>query len=120
MPLYNGFSTINRQKKYHLTDFELAKQDLYNHLRIRKGEKLMNPKFGTIIWDMIFEQLTTEATAAITEDIKAIVSYDPRIKADAINIYEFENGLQLSLDLRYIETDQVDTLIVNFERNAQV
>lgn len=120
MPLYNGFSTINRQKRYRLGDFELAKQDLYNHLRIRKGEKLMNPKFGTIIWDMLFEQLTPQVQEEITADLKAIVSYDPRITADSISVYEFENGLQVAMDLRYIETNQVEKIKINFDKNAQV
>ncbi len=57
MALYNGFSTLNGSKKFKLTDFELVKQDLQNHFGIRKGEKLMNPEFGTIIWDLLFEPL---------------------------------------------------------------
>ena len=48
---YKGFSTNNRSKKFRVTDFELVKQDLINHFNIRKGEKLMNPNFGTIIWN---------------------------------------------------------------------
>jgi phage baseplate assembly protein W len=120
MPLYNGFSTINRQKKYRLSDFELAKQDLYNHLRIRKGEKLMNPEFGTIIWDMLFEQLTDETKTAIVDDLNRIIKYDPRIVADSLNIYEYENGLQLAVELRYIETNQVELIKYNFDREQQL
>jgi phage baseplate assembly protein W len=120
MPLYNGFSTINRQKKYRLSDFELAKQDLYNHLRIRKGEKLMNPEFGTIIWDMLFEQLTDETKTAIVDDLNRIIKYDPRIVADSLNIYEYENGLQLAVELRYIETNQVEFIKYNFDREQQL
>ena len=55
--LYKGFSTINRNKKFRATDVELVKQDLINHFSVRKGEKLMQPNFGTIIWDMLFEPL---------------------------------------------------------------
>ena len=42
-------STINQVKKFRLTDAELIKRDLLNHFAIRKGEKLENPNFGTII-----------------------------------------------------------------------
>jgi phage baseplate assembly protein W len=58
MPIrYRGFSTIGQTKKYRLTDLELIKRDLLNHFAIRKGEKLMDPNFGSIIWNMIFEPL---------------------------------------------------------------
>ena len=119
MPLYNGFSTVNRYKKYRLSDFELAKQDLYNHLHIRKGEKLMNPNFGTIIWGLLFEPLTTEVKAAITNDLNFIVGYDPRLMLENMTIIEYENGIQIMLELRFIETNQVDTLKVQFDKSSR-
>ena len=44
MATYTGFSTYNRLRKFRLTDFDLVRQDLFNHFSIRRGEKLMNPK----------------------------------------------------------------------------
>jgi len=118
MPIYNGFSTINRNKKFRLTDFELIKQDLYNHLHIRKGEKVGNPKFGTIIWDIIFDPLTTEIKLAIEHDINTIVKYDPRIAAESIIISEYENGLMILLEIRLLETNQVEKLKLQFDRGT--
>jgi phage baseplate assembly protein W len=120
MPLYNGFSTINRQKKYRLGDFELAKQDLFNHLRIRRGEKLMNPNFGTIIWDMLYEQLTDDTKQAIIDDLNRVIQYDPRLVAESLNVYEYENGLQIAMELRYVDTDQVEFIKYNFDRDQQL
>jgi len=51
---YRGFSTINQIKKFRLTDVELVKRDLINHFSIKKGQKLMNPDFGSIIWNMLY------------------------------------------------------------------
>ena len=51
---YKGFSTIDQTKKFRLTDIDLVKRDLLNHFSIRKGEKLMTPNFGSIIWNMLF------------------------------------------------------------------
>ena len=48
-------------------DFELIKQDLINHFHIRQGEKLSDPGFGTIIWDMLFEPFTSDVQDAIVE-----------------------------------------------------
>lgn len=120
MPLYNGFSTINRHKKYRLSDFELVKQDLYNHLHIRKGEKLMNPSFGTIIWDIIFDQLTDELKTAIELDLNTIIRYDPRMSAESLYISEYENGLQILMELRLVETNQIEKIRIQFDRQSKL
>lgn len=118
MATYTGFSTIGRTKKFKLTDYELAKADLFNHLNIRKGEKLGNANFGTIIWGMLFEPLTAEVKKAITDDLSSIISYDPRLIATSITISEYEHGLQIMLELKYVPTNQVEILKLNFDRNA--
>ena len=39
--LYKGFSTVNRYKKFRVTDIDLIKQDLINHFNIKKSEKVL-------------------------------------------------------------------------------
>jgi len=119
MSTYKGFSTYNRFKKFRLTDFELVKQDLFNHFQIRKGEKLMNPDFGTIIWNILFEPFTEEIKNAIIKDIRTVVSYDPRINVDNINVTQYEYGLQIDLDLTYIPTNQTQLLNFKFDKSSQ-
>lgn len=119
MATYKGFSTINNPKKFRLTDFELAKRDLQNYFMVRKGEKLMNPDFGTIIWNMMFEPLTVENRQLIVNDITRIVSYDPRLSVDTVNVTELENGLSIQINLTYIPDDQRDVLDLNFQQRAQ-
>lgn len=120
MALYNGFSTLNSLKKFRITDFELVKQDLQNHFAIRKGEKLMNPDFGTIIWDMLFEPLTEETKNVIMQDLKRIIATDPRVNARNVIVTQYEHGFQIEVDLVYVPTDQVGALVLTFDRqNAQ-
>jgi phage baseplate assembly protein W len=119
MTTYSGFSTVNKTKKFRLTDFDLVKQDITNHFNIRKGEKLMNPDFGTIIWDTLFEPLNDETKNVIMQDVKRIVASDPRIGAKNVTITEFDRGLQLQIDLIYIPTNQVSTMAVKFEQNSK-
>ena len=58
---YRGISTVNNDNtKFGLFDIGLIKQDIINHFHISKGEKLENPNFGTIIWDVIQDPLTSE------------------------------------------------------------
>jgi len=118
MPTYRGHSTYNRIKKYKLTDFELARQDLFNHFHIRKGEKLMNPSFGTIIWDLMFEPFTLSIKDAIAADIKTIVAYDPRLAAQSVNISDFGHGIMVEIEVVYVPTNQIATLAMRFDRDA--
>ena len=113
--MYRGFSTVGRTRKFRLVDFELIKQDLINHFHIRKGEKLMNPNFGTIIWNVLHEPLTEDLKSVITSDIKAIASYDPRVGIDNVIVTEYEYGIQVELELRYIQTNQSSVMNLRFD-----
>jgi phage baseplate assembly protein W len=112
---YRGFSTVGRSKQFRLTDFELIKQDLINHFHIRKGEKLMRPDFGTIIWNVMHEPFTQELKDLITDDIKAIITYDPRLAVDNIIVTEYNRGLQIELELRYLRTNQSNKMRLKFD-----
>jgi phage baseplate assembly protein W len=116
MSTYRGFSTYNKLRKYRLTDFDLVKQDLFNHFRIRKGEKLMNPEFGTIIWTVIFEPLTSELHELIIEDVKRIVKYDPRVAVEDVIIEEQSYGLSIEMQVTYLPENQVDTIALAFDK----
>jgi phage baseplate assembly protein W len=117
--MYKGFSTYNRIKKFRVTDIDLVKQNLYNHFNIKKGEKLMQPNFGSIIWNLLFEPLTEEIKAVIIEDVRRVASYDPRCRVTNVVVTQFEYGLQIELDLLYITNNQKDFLRLTFDNNAQ-
>lgn len=119
MITYRGFSTLVNAKKYVLTDFELAKRDLINYFNIRKGQKLMQPGFGTIIWDMLFEPLDEATQQTISQDIKKIVNYDPRLRVGQVAISQQDTGFLIQLTLSYVPNDQTDTISMNFDRNTQ-
>lgn len=119
MVTYRGFSTIDQVKKFRLTDLNLVKRNLLNHFMIRKGEKLMQPNFGSIIWNMLFEPLTEETKKVILDDVTAIVGYDPRISVDEVIIQELGNGLQLQIALTYKPEDTTTTMILDFDKNSQ-
>ena len=119
MALYNGFSTYNRSKHFRITDFELVKQDLINHFSIRKGEKLMNPDFGTVIWDTLFDPLDDDTKNVIIQDVKRIIGYDPRVGAQNVVVTQFDFGIQIEIDLVYISTNQRNLLSLSFDRNSR-
>lgn len=120
MALYKGYNTIdNKSTKTRLEDFELIKRDLANHFNIRRGEKLMNPDFGTIIWEILFEPLTEEIKDAIIEDVTRVVTYEPRIIVDNILVDEYQSGIIIEIRIRYKNTDQTDTMRFMFDQNSR-
>jgi phage baseplate assembly protein W len=119
MSIYRGFSTVNNSKRFKITDAELVKQDLINHFNIRKGEKLMQPEFGTIIWGLLFEPLTNDLKSAVVADITQIVNYDPRVNVNDVQVTQKDYGLQILISLTYATTNQSDALFLNFNGNTQ-
>lgn len=118
MTIYRGFSTVAKPKNFRLTDYELVKQDLMNTFYTRKGERIMNPNFGTIIWNLLFEPFTDEIKQQIYDDIQRIAAVDPRISIDRAVVTEYLHGIQIELEIRVLDTNEVDTMVLNFDQRA--
>lgn len=115
--MYKGFSTVSADtENFSLYDFDLIRQDLINHFHVRQGERLMNPTFGTIIWDLLFEPLTEELKALITENVNKIINYDPRIKADRVIVTSYESGIQIECFLTYLPYNISQSMQLRFDQ----
>jgi phage baseplate assembly protein W len=118
---YKGFSTVNDTlKSSKLYDFELIKQDIINNFSVRKGERVMNPLFGTLIWDLLYEPFTDDVKNQIAQDVTKIVSSDPRVNATKINVVEQDYGMLLEVTLEYVGTDQTDNMKISFDKSAGI
>jgi phage baseplate assembly protein W len=113
---YKGFSTIDQSKKFRLVDLDLIKRDLLNHFAIRKGEKLMNAEFGSIIWNLMFEPLTADVKALIVADIQRVVTYDPRIRVTNVLVDQLDMGLQVQIEITVLPDNYSDVLGLQFNR----
>jgi phage baseplate assembly protein W len=114
---YKGFSTVNTNtENYNLFDFELIKQDLYNHFYTRQGERLMNPTFGCVIWELLFEPLTPHLKDLILQNVNTIINYDPRIKAENVIVTAYESGIQIQCTLSYLPYNIQQTLQLRFDQ----
>jgi len=116
---YRGFSTINdAADKFALYDFELIKQNIINHFHIRKGEKLSDPEFGTIIWDMLYEPFTDAVRDAVLDNVTEICNYDPRAQVDQILVDSYENGIEVVCFLSYLPFNISEQLQFRFDQAA--
>jgi len=118
-PTYRGFSTVNTELNSHvLHDIALIKQDLINHFHIRQGEKLSDPEFGTIIWDILFEPLTDTVKNAIVENVSRIINYDPRVQVNKITVDSYERGIQIECELAYLPYSIVEKMQLKFDEDS--
>ena len=117
---YKGFSSGEANKNFKLYDINLVKQDLINHFYIRKGEKLENPDFGTVIWDMLFEPFTPDVKEIIAKDVEAIVNYDPRIVVQEVQIDSTDQGMRIQVELIYRPFNITEKIKINFDKNNKV
>jgi len=115
---YRGISTVNPENTdFRLYDFAIIKQDIINHFHIRQGEKLENPEFGTIIWDVLYEPLTENLKQIIVKNVQDIINYDPRVTANQVVVDEYENGLQIECTLIYLDYSIAEQMRLQFDKS---
>ena len=115
---FRGFSSRADKNNFKQYDFEVAKQDLINRLSVRKGERVENPEFGTIIYDAIFEPFTEALKDAIVDDVTANLNADPRISTQEILVSEADKGIAIQATITYVPLNITEKLSFNFDENS--
>ena len=117
--IFVGYSSTDTSiKRTQWTDLELIKRDLANNFYTRRGERVMRPEFGCIIWDLLFEPMTDENIQLCVDDCRNIVASDPRVTLQDIKVIQYDNGLQIQMDLFYPGQDIVETFLLDFDRRS--
>ena len=115
---FKGFSSKADKRNFKVYDFECVKQDLINRLSVRKGERVENPEFGTIIYDCLFEPFTEVLKDQILEDITANLNADPRLSTEEIIVTEADHGIAIQATIKYIPLDITEKLQFKFDENS--
>lgn len=115
--IYRGYSSYEYQAKktFSITDIELVKLDLLNHIFTRRGDRVMMPMFGTRIPDLVFEPLDTITLDILEEDIRAVINFDPRVELlNLVVLPDYDaNAVTVSVKLLYVELDFVGNVDIN-------
>jgi len=115
---YSGFSTINNTNPgSKLYDIDLIKQDLINQFNTRTGSRVMNPTFGTVLWNYLMEPLTDNIRELLQTEVTKICSSDPRIQPISINLTEYIDGYLLELTANIVGTNQSVNMLLTFDQN---
>ena len=143
MATYFGFSTINAGqvrptqiasgwdessggfvkpqvygKKFTGLDEQIVIQDFINSLNIPQGSKPGNPKYGTTIWNYIFEPNDVATQTAVENEIRRVASLDPRIAVNSVLLYPNALGILVEIEFAVVPFNDVKILQVLFDQAA--
>lgn len=100
------------------SSFEQAKANLKNLLLTRKGERIMQPNFGTGLHELLFEPMTDEFETKLQETITKNVNYWlPYINIEEIDI-EMTDAMKdnhtANMTIQFTVGNQIDTQQITF------
>lgn len=118
--IYKGFSTANLDTaSIKIYDQELIIRGLVNQFNTRKGERVMNPQHGCVIWDLLFEPFTAEVKEMVRVDVERVCKSDPRVHPIQIDINEQEYGILLEVTMKHVHTLQDFNMSVTFDKTSR-
>lgn len=98
---------------------DALKANLINYFLTNKGERYLNPDFGSDIKRLLFDNLTEEKI----DTLEGIIARDidlffPRVRPTDINVLVDPDQNLVVLQMKYsiIDTNIEDELIINFEQ----
>jgi phage baseplate assembly protein W len=121
MATFVGFSSFGKRTGTRvLEDKELAKRDLLNHFYTRRGERLGEPEFGSILPELVFEQFDQMVIDAADEDVRKIIDLDPRWELLDYQIDTEEHTLTITVQLRYVPDLSEDRLVLEYTNSEEI
>ncbi len=100
------------------TSFEQAKSNLKNLLLTKKGERVMQPNFGTGLHSLLFEQMDDEFETKLEDTITKNVNYWlPYINIKQIDIEmtdEMKDRHIANMNIQFTVGNQIDTQEITF------
>ena len=98
---------------------EALKTNLINYFLTSRGERYLNPNFGNILQNLLFENLTRDKVRQIDELVRNDLQlYFPKVEPVEISTIgnPDTNTVSFSLSYRSRDTEIEDELTINFEQ----
>lgn len=119
--LYKGFSSLDENNpSSKLFDLDLIKQNILNQFNTKKGSRVMNPTFGSDIWDILMEPMTPAVRDQLISDVKRVCTSDPRVTPTQMDITEYSDGFLLELTLLVNSTNQSGSMKITFNQQLGI
>jgi phage baseplate assembly protein W len=115
LPLRRGENGFFEQA---FLSFDQAKSNLKNLLLTKKGERIMQPEFGTGLQSLLFEQIDDNLESRIQETITKNVNYWlPYINIESIDVEmtnELKDQNRVNLSLEFTVGNQIELQELTF------
>ncbi len=117
---FRGFNTVDRiRAPYTLEGQDLVKRDLLNTFYTRKGERVMRPEYGSIIWDLLMNPDDTATEKEIREDVIRIIDADPRVEHLYTTIIYMDHTIRIEINLKYLILNNEDILYLEYVKEIE-
>jgi phage baseplate assembly protein W len=117
---FRGFNTVDKiRAPYTLDGRDLVKRDLLNTFYTKKGERVMRPEYGSIIWDLLMNPDDTATEKEIRDDVLRVIDGDPRVDHLNTTIIYMDHTIRLEIDLKYVLLNDSDILYLEYSKEIE-
>ena len=121
LPFNRGRSGLFQQSQ---TTLEQAGSNIKNLLLTAKGERIMQPNFGSRLRDLLFEQYTEDLTERIKQEIQeAMSTWLPYIDIAKVDVIQSEtNPTETKVDIDFslnYEPSRFNSITLNFDTTSE-
>ena len=115
LPLKNGDGGFFEQ---NLTTFDQARSNLKNLLLTKKGERVLQPNFGSGLQDLLFEPIDDEFEGKLVDTVtEAVQTWLPYINIEDIDVNmndENKDNNRVGVEIKFKVGDTLDLNSVTF------
>lgn len=90
-----------------------------NTFQTRRGERVMRPNYGTIIYDLLMDPMDEITEEAVVEDVRNILRGEPRVEIVDIELRVMEEVLRIDVVLNFAPHNIVEKLFIEYDRRNQ-
>lgn len=84
-----------------LKDFDAIRSSINNIFLVKRGSRILDPEFGSNLDIYLFEQINDSNANSLAEDVEEILTQEPRILVESINVTVDEVGGQYIVEIYF-------------------
>jgi phage baseplate assembly protein W len=104
-------------------DIEAIRNAIYNIFTTKKGQKLLDPEFGSSLEQYLFESVSPIVGKIIGDSIvNSIETYEPRVEVLNVTVYPNaeENLYKIKLTFKFVDINKTSSIDMLIEKNGQI
>jgi phage baseplate assembly protein W len=116
----NGLNPVDGNDIVADYDYNAIRNSLYNIFTTRKGQKILNPNFGSSLDQFLFESVNNINAKILGNTILENVNlYEPRIEVQNIQVMPMpdENQYYVIFVYKVLNIGRLDKFEINFQRD---